>query len=75
MFYLLIQTLAVSREPFIQPSTQLGQERDVNTQVALKLLSDLKIGCGFRVNATINSTPITFPRSQRPKERLQVMSN
>lgn len=67
IFYLLIQTLAVSREPFLQPSIQLSQERDVNTQVALQLLSDLKIRCGFRVNATINSTPITFPLSQRPK--------
>lgn len=56
-------------------SIQLGQERDVNTQVALKLLSDLHIRCGFRVNATINSTPIIFPRSHRPKESLQVMSN
>lgn len=57
---------SVIREPF---TVQLGQERDVN-QVALNLLSDLHIRWGFRVNATVNSRPIIFPCSQRPKESL-----
>lgn len=38
------------------------------------MFSDLhnRSGFGFRGNATINSTPITFPSTKRPRERLQI---
>lgn len=38
------------------------------------MFSDLhnRPGFGFRGNATINSTPITFPSTKRPRERLDI---
>lgn len=48
-------------------SIQLGQEKDVNTQVALMQLLDLHIRCGFRVNTSINSTRNNFPLFTKAK--------